>query len=126
MLMAQGIFSMLVMVEIADQTALWCARGQRMMATLVRMFMYFKHAVISHWCTPCATHSLQGSPSDSQTDEESHLQREQNLVTVADMCAANLHAVSWLGDYIHDFCGHIGTLVCIILATINIFTRVYW
>jgi len=41
MLMAQGIFSMLVMVEIADQTALWCARGQRMMATLVRMFMYF-------------------------------------------------------------------------------------
>jgi len=41
MLMAQGIFSMLVMVEMADQTALWCARGQRMMATLVRTFMYF-------------------------------------------------------------------------------------
>lgn len=41
MLMAQGTFSMLVMVEMADQTALWCARGQRMMATLVRTFMYF-------------------------------------------------------------------------------------
>ena len=32
---------MLVMVEMADQTALWWARGQRMMATLVRMFIYF-------------------------------------------------------------------------------------
>lgn len=41
MLIAQGTFSMLVMVEIADQTALWCARGQRMMATRVRTFMYF-------------------------------------------------------------------------------------
>ena len=41
MLIAQGTFSMLVMVEMADQTALWCARGQRMMATRVRMFMYF-------------------------------------------------------------------------------------
>ena len=41
MLIAQGTLSMLVMVEMADQTALWCARGQRMMATRVRMFMYF-------------------------------------------------------------------------------------
>ena len=41
MLIAQGTFSMLVMVEIADQTALWCAREQRMMATRVRTFMYF-------------------------------------------------------------------------------------
>ena len=41
MLIAQGTFSMLVMVEMADQTALWCVRGQRMMATRVRTFMYF-------------------------------------------------------------------------------------
>ena len=41
MLIAQGTFSMLVMVEMADQTALWCARGQRMMATRVRTFIYF-------------------------------------------------------------------------------------